>query len=128
MYQLLAEEGKRERAVEMLLRVLYIDLSGVCGMSCYKMYKDGFYTQKELLDYFNVAIMLAPGIINPILEYKDVYSDDIVDHLYEQKLPVQICDKSLFLSIIHSILDGSYSEESVEKQLKTVYNHFVKSL
>lgn len=128
MYQLLAEEGKRNRAIEMLLRVLYIDLSGVCGMNCYKMYKDGFYTQKELLEHFNVTVILAPGIINPISEYKDVYSDDIVNHLYEQKLPVQICSKTLFLNIVHSILDGTYDEEIVEKHLKTAYTKMVKAL
>lgn len=50
MYQLLAEEGKRERAIEMLLRVLYIDLSGVFGMDCYKMYREGLYTKKDLTE------------------------------------------------------------------------------
>ena len=128
MYQLLAEEGKKERAIEMLLRVLYIDLSGVLGMSCYQMYKTGFYTKKELLEYFNVAIMLAPGIINPISEYKDFYSDEMVDRIYDQKLPVQICDRKLFLTLVHSVLDGTYDESVIEKKLKTAYNKFVQEL
>ena len=128
MYQLLAEEGKRERAIETLLRVLYLDLSGVFGMDCYKMYKSGFYTKKELSEYFNVAIILAPGIVNPIEEFKDVYSDEIVNRLYEWTLPVQICEKRLFFTVIHSVLDGTYDEIIIEKTLKAAYNKFIQTL
>lgn len=128
MYEVLTEEGKRERALEMLLRVLYIDLSGVLGIDCYNMYKSGFYTKKELMEYFDVAIMLAPGIVYPIAEFKDIYSDEIVNHLFKQKLPVQICDKKLFISLIHSVLEGTYDETVMEKKLKTAYNKFVQEL
>ena len=82
----------------------------------------------ELLEYFNVAIMLAPGIINPISEYKDFYSDEMVDRIYDQKLPVQICDRKLFLTLVHSVLDGTYDESVIEKKLKTAYNKFVQEL
>lgn len=128
MYQLLAEEGKRECAIEMLLRVLYIDLSGVFGMDCYKMYREGLYTKKDLTEYFSVAIMLAPGIINPISEYKDVYTEEMIERLYEQKLPVQICDKRLFQKVVHSVLAGTYDEILIEAELKSAYNKFVKQL
>lgn len=89
MYQLLNEEGKRERALQMLLRVLYIDLSGIEGMQWYDMYRQGFYKQKEVRECFNIAIMLAPGILEPIKEFADIYTDDFVHNIYEQKLPVQ---------------------------------------
>jgi len=91
MYQLLSEEGKRESALQMLLRVLYIDFSGVEGMQWYDMYRQGFYNQKEIRECFSIAIMLAPGIINPIKYFEDIYNDDIVNKIYQQKLPVQIC-------------------------------------
>ena len=128
MYQLLKEEGKRENAIEMLLRVIYIDLSGTLGMNCYKLYKDGIYTQKELIEYFNVAIMLAPGLINDVLDYKDVYNDNIVEHVFEHELPVQICDKKLFLDIVHSIFEGTYDEETATEKVKKAYIKFVKTL
>ena len=128
MYQLLKEEGKRENAIEMLLRVLYIDLSGTLGMDCYKLYKDGIYTQKELIEYFNAAIMLAPGITNAVSDYKDVYNDNIVECVYEHKLPVLICDKKLFLDIVHSLLEGTYDEEIATEKVKKEYIKFVKSL
>ena len=86
------------------------------------------FFKKELMDYFDVAIMLAPGIVGMILEYKDVYSDDIVNHLYEQKLPVQVCDKVLFLTVVHSVLDDTYTEEKATEQLKDAYRKFVNAL
>lgn len=128
MYQLLAEEGKREHAIEMLLRVLYIDLSGVYAISNFEMYKRGLYKKKDLYEYFDIAIMLAPGIVHPIAEFKDVYSDGIVDRLYEQKLPVHICDKKLFFTLVHSILDGTYDETAIEKKLNSAYNKYVQGL
>lgn len=128
MYQLLAEEGKRAHAIEFLLKVIFIDFSGVCGIKSYRLYKDGIFNQKQLLDFFDVYIMIAPGLINSIGEYNDVYSDDIVDRLYEHKLPVQICDKSLFLSIVHAILDETYTEEWATQQLYAAYKKFVKTL
>ena len=72
--------------------------------------------------------MLAPGIINPISEYKDFYSDEMVERIYDQKLPVQICDRKLFLTLVHSVLDGTYDESVIEKKLKIAYNKFVQEL
>ena len=128
MYQLLAEEGKRERAFEMLLRVLYIDLSGVCGSGGYQLYREGVYSKKDLQDYFSVAIMLAPGIVNPIADFADIYNDDIIDRLYEQKLPIHVCDREMFRGIVHSILDGTYDESKVESQLKQAYIKAINAL
>ena len=48
-----------------------------------------------------------------------------MDNLYEQKLPVQVCDKKLFLSIIHSILDGTYNQEITEEKLKRAYYKYL---
>lgn len=128
MYQLLSEEGKREQALQMLLRVLYIDLSGVEGMQLYDMYRKGFYKEKEVREYFSIAIMLAPGILNPIKDFKDIYSDAIIDHIYEQKLPMQICDKKLFLTIVHSVLDDTYDQDATEEKLKRAYYKYLREV
>lgn len=128
MYQLLAEEGKRERAFEMLLRVLYIDLSGVCASGSYQLYREGIYSKKDLREHFSIAIMLAPGIVNPIADFADLYDDAVIDRLYEQKLPIQVCDKKLFRSIVLSILDGTYDESKVEDQLKRAYIKAINAL
>ncbi|WP_343083179.1 SAP domain-containing protein [Blautia producta] len=129
MYQLLAEEGKRKRALEMLLNVLYIDLSGVEGSSCYELYQSGVYTKKKLLEYFNVAIMIAPGIVYPIESLADVYDEEMVDRLYGNfKLPIQICTKGIFKEIIYAVIHGEFEEEKYEAILKKEYQKFVNGL
>ena len=128
MYQLLLEEGKRERALEMLLRVLYIDLSGARVFHMLTQYKKGLLSKDYLKDSFRIAIMLAPGIIQPLVENKDIYSDDIIDQLYLQKLPVQICTKAMFRNIVHSILDGTFEENVVEEKLQKAYVRFIDQI
>lgn len=128
MYQLLAEEGKRKNALEMLLRVLYIDLSGVEALDNFRLYKQGYYTKQDLKEYYGVAFMLAPGIIYPIAEFVDVYHEAVVDKIYEQKLPVQLCDKVLFKKIINAIMDDTYNEEKTEKELKKSYYKLIDNI
>jgi len=128
MYQLLLEENRRKDALEMLLRVLYIDLSGVAGLDSFSLYKKGLYKEKELREQFDIIIMLAPGIINPIADYRDVFEDSIVDHIYEHKLPIQVCDKKLFLSIVYKALDGSYEETIIKEQLRKAYSKAIKEI
>ena len=126
MYQLLCEEGKRERALQMLLRVLYLDFSGVEVLRYQDLYRQGIYNQKQMREMFSITIMLAPGIVNPIKDFADVYSDEMISKIYEQKLPVQMCDKKLFLSIVHSILDGTYDQEATEEKLKRAYYKYLR--
>lgn len=125
LYQLLNEEGKREEALQMLLRVLYLDFSGVDILRYTDFYRQGFYNQKEMREIFNAVIMFAPGIINPIKDFEDVYTDEMITKVYEQHLPVQICDQKLFRSIVHSVLDGTYDQEATEEKLKRAYNKYL---
>lgn len=128
MYQLLSEENRRKDALEMLLRVLYIDLSGVAGIDSFSLYKKGLYKEKDLREQFDIVIMLASGIINPIADYRDVFEDSIVDRIYEHKLPIQVCDKKLFLSIVYKVLDGSYEETIIKEQLRKAYSKAIKEI
>lgn len=126
MYQLLNEEGKREQALQMLLRVLYLDFSGVGILRYADYYRRGFYKQKEMREMFSVVIMFAPGIIDPIKDFADVYTDEMITKVYEQHLPVQICDQKLFRSIVHSVLDGTYDQVAAEEKLKRAYHKYLR--
>ncbi len=128
MYELLKEEGNRKRALELLLKVIYVDFSGACGMQDYRMYYEGILTKKHLQEYFSAIIMWAPGLIDAVKEYKDVYEDAVIDVVYERILPVQICDKKMFTSFVHSMLDGTYDREKIEGKLKREYNKMIKNL
>ena len=128
MHQLLAEEGRHQDSLSMLLRVLYIDLSGSYAMNNINLYYKKVYTKKDLKDYFDIAIMLAPGIVNAVSDYKEYYSPDIINRLYEQELPIQICDKKVFQDIVESILNDKFDEKSVLSQLQKSYNKLISSL
>ncbi|VYT62127.1 hypothetical protein [Clostridium tertium] len=126
MYEVLCQEGKRKAAIEMLLRVLYLDLSGVDGIQYWDLYRGGVYSKKEILDTYDVAVMVAPGIIRPIEKFKDVYDDGMIERIYQLKLQFCCCDKKLFLNIVHSIIDGTYDEETVKEKVKVAYRRALK--
>lgn len=128
MYELLEEENRREQALYTLMRVLYLDLSGIGILDSIKLFQGGVYAKKDLKELFSIAIMLAPGVINPIANYRDVYSDAMVDKLYEQKLPIQICTKSKFCSIIQSIFDDTYDEAKIHSDLRKSYCEFIDAM
>ena len=128
MYQLMAESGNKKKAIAFLLQVLYIDVSGVSGMDSYNHCKEGVFSKSDLENWFSSNVMIAPGIINPIADYAEYYSDSIIDKLYSWKLPVQICSKGLFLKIVHSALEGSTNFDSITSELKVAYKQFVNQL
>lgn len=123
MYQMLVEEDKRDVAIDMLLRIIYIDVSGVEGIT---YLQNPFWTAKDARDGFSIAVMLAPGLLGDISRYEDRYTDAIVDRLFEWKLPVQICSKALFLELVHSCLDHTFDEEAFLDKLKPAWNKAVK--
>lgn len=128
LYSILMEQGKRSDALEMLLKVLYLDMSGIRAKSMFDLYRQKFYTKKQLKEYADVAIMLAPAIIHLLEKFKDIYDSEMIDILYMWKLPIQICDKELFQKIIESAVEGTYDENQANKKLKAAYNNFVDKL
>lgn len=123
MYRLLKEESKRANALEMLLLVLYIDFSGALGMNYYS-----HFSKQELLESFDAIIMIAPGLVDDLADFADIYDKSIIDRVYEHRLPVQVCPKELFAQIIASIFDGTYNESDAEALLKKAYCNFVARL
>ena len=128
LHQICLELGNRASALAYLLQVFYIDVSGVCGLDSYQRYKEGIFTKQDLKSWFVSNVMLAPGIIQSITKLEDVYSDMIVDKLYSWRLPVQICSKQLFLSMVHTALTGTFDVERATSQLKASYDHYIDRL
>lgn len=95
MYQLLDIENKRKEALEILLRIFYIDLRNAK----------------------NEIIIFAPGIIKAIKEHQDVFSEDMIENLYQWKLSKR-CNKKLFIKFIHEIMNNSFNEQQAEIELK----------
>lgn len=128
LYSILLEQGKRSDALEMLFKVLYLDMSGIHAKAMFDMYRQNFYTRKQLKEYADIAVMLAPGMIHPLEMFQDIYDPEMIDVLYMWKLPIQICDKELFQMIIENAVDGKYDEEQANRKLKEAYNKFVDKL
>ena len=128
MYQLTREKGNMSDALELLLKVIYIDLSGVEGMSMYDLCHQNLYTKKDLKEHFMVSVMVPPGNIASLREFENVYDSDMIDQLFEWKLPLNICSIDLFREIIESGIYGIFDEEITEKKLQTAYNKFVDSI
>lgn len=128
MYELLMEEKKYKNAVEMLLRVIYIDVSGVEGYPYLKMYQEGDYTAKEARDSFDAAVLLAPGLFVRLEKLRDYYEEAFVDRIYQWKLPINICSKHLFLEMINDVFSGAFNEEEYYKKLKAAYNKAIRQL
>ena len=129
MYEICRDQGKRDRALELILTVLYIDLSGSCEINAYNLYTNcDFRTKEDMFKYYDIACMCAPGTIKLIEEFYDIYDDKIVDELYKWKLPVQICSKEDFLLIVHSVFDFTCTEQKVKDILYPKYCNFIESL
>lgn len=128
MYQLLQEEKKDEKAFEFLLKILYLDISGVEGIDYLNLLREGRWDKTKVKECFGASIMLAPGIVESVERYKEYYSDKLIDDLYEWKLPVQICSKALFLELMHSIIDGSYDSEKATEKLQDAFDNYIDQI
>ena len=71
------EFGDKRRALRYLLQVLYIDVSGVMGLSSYDYYRQGIYNKKTLEEMFVSNVPIAPGIIEGIKKYKELIHDEL---------------------------------------------------
>lgn len=128
MFELLMEEKKYKNSVEMLLRVIYIDVSGAEGLPYLKMYQEGSFTAKEARDSFHAAVILAPGLFVRLSKLHEYYEEAFVDRIFQWRLPVNICSKSLFLEMVNATFDGTFDEEMFYKKLKAAYNRMIRQL
>ena len=123
-----ADDNDREHSLEMLLRMIYVDLNGITGHAYISLYIDHAYGEEKLKELFSDIVRLNTDDILSIDKYKDIYNDSIVHNIYKQELPIHICDEQLFIYIINSILDGTYNEDVVQNKLKKAFNKMIEEL
>lgn len=128
MFELLLEEGKRKRACEMLLKVLYLDLNGIEFKNDIQLYKSNIYSKNELYENLCHSFTFAPGVVYAITQFKDVYDESMIDNIYKQRLSIQLCSKELFREIVVSILKDTFDEEIYTQKLKKECKDFIKML
>ena len=123
-----ADDNDREHSLEMLLRMIYVDLNGITGHAYISLYIDHTYGEEKLKELFSDIVRLNTDDILSIVKYKDIYNDSIVHNIYKQELPIQICDEQLFIYIINSMLDGTYNEDIVQRKLKKAFNKTIDDI
>lgn len=127
MHQLLMEEKRYKDALDHLLRVLYIDLSGY-NANALSSYSQGIYKKTDLKQSFQSSVMIAPGIIKGIGDLQDYYETEMARKMTEWKLPFNACSPDLYVNIVESIIHGSFDDEDALKKLKIGYNKAVDQL
>ena len=119
-------EGMRDKGVELLLQSFYMDISNYDLPSLLHDYSDGSWTQKDIRDFFESNNIIVTTFIDDIAEHKDVFKPEIIDKVYTQKLPMQICDIALFRTTIKEIMNGKYDNEKLLGKLKREYNRICR--
>ena len=123
-----SDDNDREHALEMLLRRIYIDLSGLTGYTYFSLFLEQSCSSKKLKELFSEIVYINTDDILSVVKYKDIYNDSIVHNIYKQELPIQICDEQLFIYIINSMLDGTYNEDIVQRKLKKAFNKTIDDI
>lgn len=107
MYQLLKEEEKNERALEMLIMVIIYDLSGVSTVELLELYKQGIYDKDQLLDSYS-NIFLAPGIIKAISDLEPFYTEKLARDVYKKVfLPINFCSENLLIEFMNDLYNNT---------------------
>lgn len=114
--------GQLKLSLKMLLYVLYFDIS---GLDCLHQLEFEF-EQTQLEESFDAYVMFVPLIIHMIKELSDEYEDTMIDEIYNDELPMGICNKKLFLECVHSILNDSFNAEETMKKLRRSYHKKIK--
>ncbi len=126
--QLLLGQGKRSDALEMLLRVFYLEVSGVELAPEIEACRQGQVTKDVLANAFTQGVALNQQVIEGLKEFPDVYDSEMIDLLYTWKLPVQICDKEQFKVMVEEAVHNNFDFDSALEALTFSYLRYVENL
>lgn len=94
---LLENEGKFEEALLIHLKSLYVTINGTYEYS--RLERIGF--DKDLVK--DTTIILGRFLSDPIYRLKDYFNEEMIDSVYELKIPFAPVDKSLFKKLLNEI-------------------------
>lgn len=128
MYELLMEEKRYDYAFEELLRVIYIDVSGMGIRYDINSYHNGFCSKKDVLENCESAILIAPGLITDLEKLKNWYKPEMIENIYRWKLPIQICDKTLFKDMIEAVINERFDLIYYKNELYKCAQKYIKQV
>lgn len=128
LYSVFREEGKNADALEMLLEICYLNLSGVKIQIFLDNYRGKKDLKKKLKETFAYSVTISSETLELLKKFKELYDRKLIDQLYEEPLPVQICEKELFCEIIEASMEGRLDREAVAEKLRERYDRYVDTL
>lgn len=120
MFLLTKEEGKNKTALDMLLRVLYIDVSGATN-SYVDLVKRGWMTKQDFSKEVESSIFFAPSMIKDIGNLEEEFSNDMLERICTWRLPINLCPNNLYADIVFSIFRGDFDEVKYKHYLAMEY-------
>ena len=123
----LKEENKLTDSLLMLLRVLYIDIS---GYEYIKRYDNEYYFKSSIEEKYNdydLERELAPGILSEINRLKDFYNEEMVEKVYRLNYPIQIFDNNMFKELLDNIFTSNKDIESIRLKAKEKWIDIINS-
>lgn len=123
----LKEENKLTDSLLMLLRVLYIDIS---GYEYIKRYDNEYYFKSSLEEKYSdydLQRELAPGILSEINRLKDFYNEVLIEKVYKLNYPIQIFDQDMFKELLEIIFVNNKDYDSLGLKAKEKWIDIINS-
>ena len=115
--QMFKDEKMMADALDQLIRVQYLDISGLLIYDSilfnyahpYTFDKNGDWVGHICKSYSISSF--APGIVTQIISLGEYYDPRMIDRAFEDDAMVQICPKELFIEIIESMIHKSFDQQ-----------------
>lgn len=129
MYNTLNKEGKRNQALEFLLRIIWLDLNGNSDkLFCLEVENYKKFNMTWDAENFCFHVSIVPFVQKELKKFSDIYTDDMALKVSKRTTyPMQICDSQSFLDILHSILDDRFSDLLLRSKLYVRYINVLTS-
>ncbi|MBO7394037.1 MAG: hypothetical protein J6U98_07550 [Abditibacteriota bacterium] len=124
LYELYRSHDRERDALKAFLQCLYIDVSGYELADEYHGPRD----KKDARMYFDSYIFIIPMTPKVIKKLGGFYDKAMLDEIYEYELPVQVCGKKIFDSIVKSAIDGTYDQDKALQKVRRAYNKYVNEV
>lgn len=138
MYELLCTEKKFDKALQMLLSALFLELNCDDQLDIIFEHLSGkfnsyidildYYANKEYLCY--IDFYSGKFYSKQLIKLKEYYSDDVARKVASSlsHFPIKICDTGYFIQVINNLINNDYDEVEINSYLKKNWNKFIKTI
>ncbi len=121
------EIGDRSLCIACLLRVLFIDISGVINLPAYLAYQNNNLNKEYIRENSNMYSAL-PWITDRLYKLRNYYHQGLLGEVLKWKLPVMIGGLDVFSEIVNSSINGSFDYQHYIEVLRDKHKKYVDEL